>query len=525
MAALALAAVLVTDRAGAQTHVVKKPETVVRAIGVYEWTGDESKPDASRFVPVSLFIDAQFEDAGVYLARPVPFALATGTIFELDHAGVPEGELDIAFARHLVSSGGAQEENTWLGYGLFKPETKPKVSTLRASKSTPQIVVSGGKPAASSVNSGTGPTFSKPASSTDDSSQPTLHRKNSDDSTASTASSTPAPAATQTASTNKTTDADDPDRPVLIRRPGSEDTASTPAATTATGTQTADASAKPGATSSATPTVDPNDAADRPTLKKRSEPERQASRRSQSTASVTAGSTLNDDPDRPTIHRGGETGFNPDSIKPLEGTPAAMQQRVAVSDAANRPVHDFHRAWVGDSERTDVLAKMQAMARAKLAGYDGITGKQIAAAPTAAPKPAATRTAAARRKTPPPPAPAELTDEHLAGYTLSFGGDATYVYTATSTGANGTPRYVTVVAQQAPVASGNPELKLAMASVTDAAHLDRTPWMRLVDAVDAEASNRASLLFELRAEHTRQFALYRVIGAEAQQTFVTGTTE
>jgi hypothetical protein len=64
-----------------------------------------------------------------------------------------------------------------------------------------------------------------------------------------------------------------------------------------------------------------------------------------------------------------------------------------------------------------------------------------------------------------------------------------------------------------------------MKSVTDAAHLDRTPRMRLVDAVDAEASNRASLLFELRAQNSRQFALYRVIGARADQTFLTGTTE
>ena len=69
------------------------------------------------------------------------------------------------------------------------------------------------------------------------------------------------------------------------------------------------------------------------------------------------------------------------------------------------------------------------------------------------------------------------------------------------------------------------ELHPAMASVTDAAHLDRTPWVRLVDAVDAEASNRASLLFELRGHEARQFALYRVLGARADQTFVTGTTQ
>jgi len=49
--------------------------------------------------------------------------------------------------------------------------------------------------------------------------------------------------------------------------------------------------------------------------------------------------------------------------------------------------------------------------------------------------------------------------------------------------------------------------------------------MRLVDAVDADASNRASLLFELKAQNARQFTLYRVIGAQAEQIFTTGTTQ
>jgi len=69
------------------------------------------------------------------------------------------------------------------------------------------------------------------------------------------------------------------------------------------------------------------------------------------------------------------------------------------------------------------------------------------------------------------------------------------------------------------------ELKPAIQNVTDEAHLDRTPRMRLVDVVDAEASNRASLLFELRGQRTRQFGLYSVIGARADQRFLSGTTQ
>ena len=44
-------------------------------------------------------------------------------------------------------------------------------------------------------------------------------------------------------------------------------------------------------------------------------------------------------------------------------------------------------------------------------------------------------------------------------------------------------------------------------------------------SVDADASNRASLLFELRSQNARQFALYRVIASHPEQIFLTGTTQ
>jgi hypothetical protein len=46
--------------------------------------------------------------------------------------------------------------------------------------------------------------------------------------------------------------------------------------------------------------------------------------------------------------------------------------------------------------------------------------------------------------------------------------------------------------------------------------------MRLVDAVDALADNRGELLFELRGETSRQFALYRVLRGTAEKLFVSG---
>ena len=124
----------------------------------------------------------------------------------------------------------------------------------------------------------------------------------------------------------------------------------------------------------------------------------------------------------------------------------------------------------------------------------------------------------------PPTAPTPQTpplDEDLKAYTLSYGGAATYIYSANTGGTGAALRYVTIVAQ----ADGLGDIKPAIQSVTDAAHFNRTPKMQFVDVVDADASNRASLLFELRSQNARQFALYRVIASHPDQIFLTGTTQ
>jgi hypothetical protein len=521
--------------ARAQTHAVKKPETVVRAVAVYEWTGPEDKPTASRVVPVSIFINSQLEDAGVYMARPVPFALDRGNIFEVEQAGKPEGTVELSFQRHLEGTGDNPFDDGWLGYGIFKPAPKPTEYAGKQRGPVPQVVASGG----------TRPQFSnKPGGSTTtasntDTSRPTMQRRSGTDDASSGSTSTASSGSTTASASDSnkpvlqkksdssdtsasSTDPDDYNRPVLVRREGSDSPDTSTSAKTSSSTSASTGSSTPSSTASSTTTAsttsDSSDDADRPTLKKRTpgQSSKPAPRRGDQ-ASVSSAGDLNNDPDRPTLHRG--TAVEPE-IPPLNGLPADMHQMVAVSDAKNRPEHSFVRPWDSESERADVLAKMQDVARAKLANYDVPAPATAAATPAPAAKPGV-RTKKQAAPASPPPAPVTLTNESLRGYTLSYGGADTFVYGASSPGAKGVTRYVTVVAQREPLG----ELKVAMTSVTDSKHLDRTPWMRLVDVVDAEASNRASLLFEMREQSARQFALYRVIGAQAELLFQTGTTE
>jgi cytochrome c553 len=474
---------LAVASASAQTHKVAKPETVVRAVGVYEWTGDMTKPAASRLIPITLFIDGKFEDAAVYLARPVPFALATGNVYQLEKAGLVKGNLDLVFSRHFVAAetSGSAYDDGWFGYGKIVPPAAEKRSTLKPSK-----------------------TLAKIDTGDDNDDKPHFSSRSATPGSGGSADSKPG------SSPTASTPADDPDRPTMRRHSDSSDT------TASTGS----------GSSGSTPADDP----DRPSLRRRS-PDAAKKAQDERDSVTPVANSLNDDPNRPVLHRGKPTSaLNEQDIPKLSGLPGDqdLHQMVAVSDATDRSPHDFSRAWDDEGEHQAILGKLQAAARAQLAAYEAVNGGAPAAAAPAAPKAPAQGSHVANSKlrrgvakeTPPPP-PEKLLDEQLTGYTLSYGGAATYVYFAHTDGLGPTLRYVTLVAQVN--AQGEPEI--AVKNVTDATHLDRTPRMKLVDAVDAEASNRASLLFELRAQNSRQFALYRVIGARAEQTFLTGSTQ
>jgi hypothetical protein len=553
-------ATIVATVAAAQTHKVAKTEQVVRAVGVYEWTGDFAKPTASRLIPVSLFIEGKLEDAGVYIARPIPFALLPGNLYILQAAGVDKGTLDLAYAKHLQAveaTGDLAYDDGWFGYGSVKPLAAPKNTThaLKPSKTLPVIATSSSDPNrphlvtkdSGDAKSSTDNSQSKPSNSTtsqptttsttastssgDDSDRPTMKRRDNSGSTTSSTTSTPS------TTTSGSTPADDPDRPTMKRRDSSGTTTSSgdSSTTTASGSQSGNSPAEDddhptmkrrssdtnsGGTATTVSNPAPVDDPDRPTLKRHSaEDAKKAGASVNDTGSVSGvGTSLNDDPGRPNLHRGKPTSAMTEVDLPkLTGIPPNLHQMVAVSDAVNRDPHPFTLDWDDEAQHKAIVEKMEGMARAQLASYGAAPAKTTpAAAKKTPPTSVRTHTAAA------PKAPSQpLLDEELKAYTLSYGGAATYVYSAHTDGAGVSLRYVTIVAQ----ADSLGDIKPVIQSVTDAAHLDRTPKMQFVDAVDADGSNRASLLFELRSQNVRQFVLYRVIAAHSEQMFLTGTTQ
>ncbi len=279
----------------------------------------------------------------------------------------------------------------------------------------------------------------------------------------------------------------DPDRPTLHKP--SEQTASS------------------GSSSSSAPAPDP----DRPRL---TEPAPQKPAAPATTTAYVQSLPTISDPDRPRLLRGKYTGDGPPIAPSLMGLPSDMHQMVAVSDPRNRPQHPWVFSWANPADAAKMKADMEDLARAAL----GLTP------PAPATPPAASRKAASSRKTPSkdanPVADAEaapLRDEQYRVFELAYGAGATLVLTAHTDGPLVQQKFVTLIAQ--PDLYGN--VIVLMKSVTDGAHLDDKPRMRLVDAVDAMGDNRGELLFELRGLSQRQFALYRVLRGSAEQIFIT----
>jgi hypothetical protein len=469
----------------------KKPPPP-RATAVLEWTGDAGKPKASRIVPITVFVDGEYQDGGLYLAHPAPITVETDTVYELQQSGVPKGFFDVA--------GGENVHGSWFGFGEWKPLAAPKpAKKLAPSKHPPQLVQDHDpdRPHFKGGNSKTGDSGSKSSdskTSSDDPDKPTLHRR--DDSSTSADSGSSSSDSKTGSTTSSTTASDDPDRPTLHRR---SDTSSDTGAGTA-----------------------PDDP-DRPHLKKRSDTAAKTGSSDDDQAPVTSANEA--DPDRPKMLRGRPAVAEGElEATKLTGMPADLQQMAAVSDSAFRDEHPFTYQWLEPGDAAKMQTAVEALAT------------QVVLTSMAPPKPASISPATATHTTAhpgaphrtlshkvvPKPLPVVFSDKEFHAYELSYSGGATLVFTAkAAVGPNNagvtTEKYVTIIAQ--PDFDGVPQVRLQ--SVTDDAHLDITPRMRLVDAVDTDGDNRAELVFELRHTSDRQFAIYRVRGLHAEQAFAT----
>ena len=417
----------------------KKAETAtLRSVAVLEWTGDRSRPNATRLVPVSLFDGAHLQDGGLYLARPVPLALDSGTEYEVEGSGRPQGWFDI---------GGAREIGTdWFGFGDWKPYLPPPPKKLHPSRYPPTVV-----------------------------------RDKSDDE----------------------------DKPHFVRRDQSTGSGNA-SGTGSTGSTSSNKTSSEKTQASSAP-VDP----DRPRLRRRPDEDKPQ----QQDAAAPESPSKAADPDRPRLSHGKPADLQ-DEPKQLEITPVAMGQTVAVSDAGSVGTQSFAYDWGSPADAAAAQKELEAQAVKLLAAAAApATSTSTSAAPAAKKTTAATlhstpRKPVQRRKAKPLEPASPLTDVHFSAFALTYGSGATLVLTARNAA---TTQSIAVIALQDIYG----KIQVLWHSVTDDTHLDVTPRMKLIDAVDPRGDGRANLLFEQRNDTDRRFALYAVGANTAEQVFAT----
>jgi hypothetical protein len=470
-AAIAAAAVLLAAPALAQypgqINTTQQNGPDLRSVAVLEWTGDPGHPKASRLIPLTVWDGQTLQDGAIYLARPEPLSLEGEVEYKLKQDGKTVGLYDIENA--------AQEQGSWVGYGDWKalpvpkPPAPPKqlaASDFGDDNSGPPILHRR-KPASGSGDSGSGSGSSAPAQDPD---RPTLHRSDSSGGGGSTGGSSGGNSGS--------------DQPTLHRK-------------------TSD-----GSTGSADPNAPPPDP-DRPVLK---EPAKQTPARQNPQNDVAYAEPLAaiSDPGRPRLMRGKPEDSGPAVVPTLVGLPPDMHQTIAVSDAASHPDHPWNYTWANPEDADTMKSDLEEIARKDL----GLVPPAPAAAPAA--KHTTTHSTAHKKTKPAPPAPPPpLLDEEFHVFELTYGSGATMVFSAHTAGTGADEKFITLIAQ--PDLYGN--ITVLLKNVTDAAHLDDTPRMRLVDPVDAMADNRGELLFELRGQTQRQFVLYRVLRGQVQKLF------
>lgn len=465
--------------------------THLRATAVLEFTGDLKDMGPNRLVPIAVWDGTHYQPGALYLAQPAPLAVLGGTQYQIESDGRSQGFFNVKDSENLAGG--------WIGVGQYQPPPAPKPVSKATSGHTYRISDNSDpdkphfahRPAPDNQNDTTGSSPGK--SDKSGQSGPTLHpRANSGDN-----NSAAAPAATQQEV--------DPDRPTFHRHD----------------TQTATNSMS----------VDPN----RPHLSYTT-PESQ------------------------------EKVARPNA---LFGMPANMKQVTGISDSKSLDTESFAFTWANpdDAQKMqDALQKVAEQAIGPVKPAPPHTEIASAPSPTASPNAAPTHTPEQARPSlqggrpsleggrpsslpAPSAAPSSspagsssqraLSSSHTAHrrtkqarasekpqapvledvqfrvFSLSLGGGSTMVYSARS--ASDPEKYVTIIAQ--PDFYGNAQVLLK--HVASGNNLDATPRMRLIDAADTQGDGRADLIFELRGQTYRQFAIYRIAGGQATQVFAT----
>jgi hypothetical protein len=447
-----------------ERKVPRKKEAGPRALAVLRLTASGK----ATLVPITILMSGKFYDASAYKAAPVPMALESGTVYEGVRTGSSLGLFTVDGALHSTT---ANSQSPWIGTGQWLAAgTEVKKTTIKAEDVPVGIETSDGPPRLSRGGSGAG-TSTPPAST----------------------APPPTPPATTT--------------------PPSTAPQSPPAGSTAP----RDSKPAKGDDHSKDSKPPDNHAAEAPR---------------DSDNNSGAG-----DSNRPRLRRGKPVDPLPDEEVPGYAKPGAkpstaastpdagktavpafipVQLIPAISDASGPQPRPFTFDWLKDEEG-ERRQQLTDYAKQQVRAYvDTLAKNRIVAKPVPQ---------AARRKSSKPAEPI-LEDAHMIAYDLWTNNQPIMVFSAQAhmppTGsdpqavADAETQYSIVIVARTDIYNNLHKLYVG---VTDKNHLDITPKLELVDAVDVDGDGRGELLFRETSDAGGGWLIYRATNDKLWKLF------
>lgn len=475
-----------------ERKVPRKKDAGPRAVGVLQL---DAKGKAT-LLPVAILVGGKFWDAGAYKADPIPMALDTGTVYEAERTGNSLGLFTVNSALH---SRYANVQNPWIGTGKWLPggvETKTALKAenvpagIDTSDQAPRLTRDPQKVAPPPANA---PASNAPTSST---STPQASPQTSPQTSAPSASGDEPPRLTKSTSASE-----------------SAPSAGTPQAGQSQPEGGAKSPAAPGDSKPAE--AKPGDAktADRPATPESDSGANQAN--------------------RPTLRRGKPVGPLPEDDVPGYSKPGAaaaalpanagktaepaadqgpVQLVPAISDATGPEPKSFTFQWLKDEEG-ERRQQITALAKEQVRAYvDARAKANIVPKPAGAP---AARHSSAAKPTGKGKDPI-LENAQMTAYDLWGNNQPVLVFSAEAhlpppagnapTAADSDLQYSIMLVAYPDIYNN---LHKIYVGVTDKYHLDLTPRLELIDALDADGDGHGELLFRETSDGGAGWVIYR----------------
>jgi hypothetical protein len=150
-----------------ERKIPTKKDNGPRALALLRVTGNGK----ASLVPIAIMINGKFWDASAYKADPVPMALEFGTVYEVERAGSSQGLFTVGGALH---SNAVNSQAPWIATGSWVPWGSEKPSKDQKAESAPVGIDTIDAPPRLTRNSappsGTTPSGTTPGSTTPNSS-------------------------------------------------------------------------------------------------------------------------------------------------------------------------------------------------------------------------------------------------------------------------------------------------------------------------------------------------------------------